>query len=479
MDEEKHEEVELEEWWSLTEDRIRRIFASLDNDRDGRISYDELKESLRRYGIYGRDVDGLVARLDADNSQDLDFPEFLDAVREMMVEMVLQSASSRRELLDITEYSESECRSRRVVGSDKARLAARESAPPWVKVCWVDVQGETALKCLAIEFGFHPIALEDALSPQQRPKVERYPSHIFFVVPHFQLCEQYRHSSTRGSSDALPCFQTHNVCLFLSLDFRRVVTFSSERTSWHHTVQDRLRKSYTKLREEDGQFLAYSILDALVDSVVPVVTAYRRALRKERARIRAADYGRDLHTLALLKSDVEKLAHISKPLNRVVNHIIDDDRILDDVVVYLRDVRDNLVELEEDLDVLLEETAAIEMEIDTYFKTRQDKTVYALTVITAIFLPLQFLTGLFGMNFAHMPETQYRFSYYILLGVMVVYFAAVTLYLCFASQHVFPLAPADAAQLTVAASQHHVGAAHPLTPKHVSRLQEFRIGGYS
>lgn len=478
MVEEKHEEVELEEWWSLTEDRIRRIFASLDNDGDGRISYDELKESLRRYGIYGRDVDGLVARLDADNSQDLDFPEFLDAVREMMVEMVVQSASaSQRELLDITEYSESECRSRRVVGWANARLAARESAPPWAKVCWVDVQGETSLKCLAIEFGLHPIALEDALSPQQRPKVERYPSHIFFVVPHFQLCEQYRHSGS-VRSDVLPCFQTHNVCLFLSLDFRRVVTFSSERTRWHHTVQDRLRKSYTKLREEDGQFLAYSILDALVDSVMPVVTAYRRALRKERGRIRAADYGRDLHTLALLKSDVEKLAHISKPLNRVVNHIIDDDRILDDVVVYLRDVRDNLVDLEEDLDVLLEETAAIEMEIDTYFKTRQDKTVYALTVITAIFLPLQFLTGLFGMNFVNMPETQYRFSYYIFLAVMVVYIAAISLYLCLASQHLFPLAPADAAQLTVAASQHHPGGT-ALTPKHVARFQEYRRGGYS
>ncbi|KAJ8601322.1 hypothetical protein CTAYLR_007226 [Chrysophaeum taylorii] len=450
--------VPLEEWWSLTDDRVRRIFKGLDLDQDGKISFEAVSASLRRYGMKagGPSFANLCSRLDADASNDLDETEFVDAVRAMMLERLFSRAtpeSTTKGGVEVVEYSDARCERRQVDGAREAADISPRSSEPWVRCRWVDAHGELVLKCLAIKFGFHPLALEDALSPHQRPKVERFPNHILFVLPqftraigdelpaHFSCASRRRWETADASSGTtiahVPYFATTNVCIFLTLTLDTVVTFSPEKEDdddapaeawWSRRVRNKLlSKSYTKLREADATHLTYEVLDALVDSVFPAVRAYRAALVAERRLIRESGYSRELLALSLIKADLEHVVRISRPLLRVVNHIIEDDEVLAEVVVELRDVRDNVFELEEDLQALLEMTAAIEFEVEKYFALRQDKTIFALTVVTAIFLPLQFLTGVFGMNFAVMPDTRYRYGYYIFLGMAVAYFVAVTI----------------------------------------------------
>jgi len=255
---------------------------------------------------------------------------------------------------------------------------------------------------------------------------------------------QRSNNNHEAATSSLPTFQSTNVSIFVDLDFRSVVTYTLEEEKdfsdfrdshggptaekattslWVARLRRSLAKSYTRLREADAQFLAYSIIDALVDSAFPIVRAYRKALDRERKRIRKTNYSRDLGVLAELKANVERLLRHMKPLHRVLAHVVDDDRVLGEVVFYLRDVQDNVVEIDEDLQTLLDDVAKIHYEVEKYFSSKQDRTVFTLTVVTTIFLPLQFFTGVWGMNFDTMPDLTYRYAYHLFWAFALTYFA--------------------------------------------------------
>lgn len=426
------EGIDLEDWWSLTQDRLQRIFATLDTDSDGRVSISAAHESLGRYGLRVEDLGGLCARLDA-TSRDLTVELFIDAVREVMLDALFASAKAHPGRATVVDYSEAECLSTTYGSAVEVRslLGPRPS-----RNRWIDARGETVLKTLAVRQGFHPLALEDALMPQQRPKVERYPQHVLFVLPRVEIvgglvapsCMPLPHETLVPDLALLPQFEATNVAIFLTYDFDSVITYTGGGSDqrWARRVLAKLDKSYTRLREADAQHLTYEILDALVDGLFPVVRAYRRALYAERAAIRSTKFRRDLAALGILKNDLDKLFRLSRNLYRVVNHIIDDDRVLHEVVVYLRDVRDNVADFEDELGALQREVTTIEAEVDKYFQSKQERTIYALTVVTTVFLPLQFLTGVFGMNL-RIPEADFRYSYHIFwLGTALYFLIAAT-----------------------------------------------------
>lgn len=321
------EGIELEDWWSLTADRLVRVFQTLDSDSDGRVPFGAARESLARYGMHGANFPGLCERLDEDASHDLTVEEFVSAVRETMLEKLF-SHEAKPGCAMMVEYSDAECHGTWFDSAADVRekISMRNSKGNR----WIDATGETVLKTLAVRYGFHPLALEDALSPHQRPKVERYPNHVLFVIPRFRIMEEGRTSRQTydGKPDIaqLPQFSVHNICIFLANSFDTVVTFAIDdenglQAAWSRRVRAKLDKSYTKLREADAQQLTYEILDALVDSLFPVARTYRAALYSERAAIRASKYRRDLVALSIIKSDIDRLARISRPLYRVVSHV--------------------------------------------------------------------------------------------------------------------------------------------------------------
>lgn len=321
------EGIELEDWWSLTSDRLVRIFETLDSDSDGRVPFGAARESLGRYGMHGENFPGLCARLDEDASHDLTVEEFVSVVRETMVEMLFSHKVKPGSAI-MVEYSDAECQG--TFFESAADVRDKITLRNCKGIRWIDATGETVLKTLAVRYGFHPLALEDALSPHQRPKVERYPSHVLFVLPRFRIMEEGRTSRQTydGKPDIaqLPQFSVHNVCIFLANSFDTVVTFAIDdenglQAAWSRRVRAKLDKSYTKLREANAQQLTHEILDALVDSLFPVARTYRAALYAERAAIRASKYRRDLVALSIIQTDIDRLARISRPLYRVVSHV--------------------------------------------------------------------------------------------------------------------------------------------------------------
>jgi Mg2+ and Co2+ transporter CorA len=175
-------------------------------------------------------------------------------------------------------------------------------------------------------------------------------------------------------------------------------------------VQQELGKSYSKLRQYDGQYLTYALLDQAVDLIGPIVATMRHEIAREKEIARKTKFER-LERIHQLREELEKVARKLKPFMRLLVHVIEDEAISPGATVYLRDVLDNLEGHDDDVKQLIVESEAIDTDADKFRSHQMDQTLYTLTVISAVFLPAQFLTGVWGMNFVYMPELDEKWGY--------------------------------------------------------------------
>jgi len=178
---------------------------------------------------------------------------------------------------------------------------------------------------------------------------------------------------------------------------------------WQRVMKE-LELSYSKLRQYDAQYLVYSLLDESVDMLDPIIATVRHELEEEREELRDSHY-RSLARVHHLRRELEKVGRKLKPFLRLLFHVIEDDDISPGATVYLRDVLDNLEGYDEECRQLLAECEGVDDEAEKFQSRQMDQTLYTLTVISAVFLPAQFLTGVWGMNFVYMPELDERWGY--------------------------------------------------------------------
>lgn len=168
-------------------------------------------------------------------------------------------------------------------------------------------------------------------------------------------------------------------------------------------VKDELKKGYSKLRQYNAQYLTYSILDEAVDSIGPVLHELAKEVEREKEFVKKDRY-RNFDGIHVLLAELQRMHRKIKPLVRLLWHVIEDERISPGPTVYLRDVHDNLEAYEDEVRNLMVECEAVDEEADKHHQRAMDSTLYTLTVISAVFLPAQFLTGVWGMNFEQMRE---------------------------------------------------------------------------
>ena len=421
------DQIELEEWWSLTPERLRRIFKEVDVDNDGRLPFACLVDSLRRYDLAAQeqDVTDTLTKLRSPSSDgEDDFArawrrksttevtedEFLAAAKQLMVAKVFAAARRKKPLVSLVDFGLDDIE----IGDDVQVTKAWLALPQKKRTRWVEIRGdETALRLLGIEYALHPLALEDALRPSQRPKEERYETHAQIVVPRFVV-----------HGDALDRVATENVSIFVSGESLVTYAASTQAPAWSRRVRAELACSFTKLREEGSNFLAYRVLDAVLDSGPPAVAALRGSISRQRIKLRRSKYSSNDAgaTLQRIKCDLEQILRLLRPLARVLMTLVQDDDVVDHRYnSYIEDAGENVAELEDDIAAALGDIERLTEESELYFQRSQEKTIYVLTTVTAIFLPLQFVTGLFGMNFKYMPQLNDRGAYYLLLWICLIY----------------------------------------------------------
>ncbi|MEM9487545.1 MAG: magnesium/cobalt transporter CorA [Myxococcota bacterium] len=281
-------------------------------------------------------------------------------------------------------------------------------------VLWIDVVGlgdAEILRGVGERFGLHPLVLEDILHVRQRPKVEEYEDYNFIVV---RMLRQ------------LDTPDTEQLALILENDC--VITFQEHEGDCLDPVRQRIRRCLGRIRTSGADYLAYAIIDAIVDNYAPHLDWYGDRIEHQEEQILATPDSVQLGALYDLKHELLSLRRILLPMRDAIGRLHREEVPLfsNDMDPYLRDCYDHSLRLLENLEVCREGAAGL---MDLYMSSvshRMNEVMKVLTVISTIFIPLSFIAGLYGMNFDYqasefnMPELHWRWGYPAVLMIMAV-----------------------------------------------------------
>ncbi|MBP6563696.1 MAG: magnesium/cobalt transporter CorA [Neisseriaceae bacterium] len=283
----------------------------------------------------------------------------------------------------------------------------------WVH--FIGVKSAVQLNQMLAPFKIHPLVVEDILTRQQRPKIEEYDDYLFFAGRVFE----YDGSRLVGDQ----------VYLIVGEGF--VLTFQNRPLGLFSDIHDRLIQNKGLLRQEDAEFLAYYLIDRMVDDCYSVVDEFSTKVESIDKSIFANQAGDDvLKTIYRLKRDGMRLRKSIYPLREALSRLVRDDIwFRKEAKVFLRDAYDHAMQLIETLDGSRDLLLSMMDVYLSYQSNQLNKQMRLLTVITLIFMPLTLITGIYGMNFDHMPELHWPYGYYMVLGGMALMVTAMVVFL--------------------------------------------------
>jgi magnesium transporter len=289
---------------------------------------------------------------------------------------------------------------------DVQSLAELRQAVGRDPVVWVQADGlgdAQALGWIAEVFQIHPLALEDVVNVGQRPRADEYGTQIviFLRMPR------------AGSTSA-----TEQLAVVLGNGF--VITFLEDPGDVLDPVRLRIRRSGGRIRNEGSDYLAYAILDSVIDAYFPVLEAHGDRLAELEHRLFVTTTPVSPIELYDLSRELLSLRGWIRPLRELLSVLLraESSLVHEKTQLYLRDCYDHALELIELIEINREIDASL---IDLYranINLRLNEIMKVLTIIATIFMPLTFIAGVYGMNFKHMPELSWRFGYPLSLLVM-------------------------------------------------------------
>jgi magnesium transporter len=286
------------------------------------------------------------------------------------------------------------------------------------QVTWVEVEGlgdERVMRRLAGIFRIHPLALADVVNVGQRPKSEAYADFEFIVC---------RMACVRGAGE----FDLEQVSLVLGRDF--VVSFHESARDVFEPVRERLRRG-ALIRSMHADYLAYALLDTLIDGYYPVVETLGEELELLEAEVSERPRRGCLQRIHLTRRELLTFARVVHQQRDAVASMMRADHPLvgEAVRVYLRDSYDHAAQISDVLDSLRELALGLTDVYHSSVSMRTNEVIKVLTILSSIFIPLTFIVGVYGMNFEYMPEIRWRYGYafawLLMVGVvlgLVVYF---------------------------------------------------------
>ncbi len=288
--------------------------------------------------------------------------------------------------------------------------------PEGTHVRWIRVVGLSDMNImhsLATKYDLHPLAIEDILQKMQRPKVESYGgeeselmARLFIVTHALQIRDN----------------QVHYEQVSLFLGHKTVITFEEDHCKEWDPIRQRIQSKGSRLRGNDASFLAYSLLDAIVDNCFPILEYYSERAENLETKILEKSNPVLINEIHQHKRDLLKLHGIIWPMREVVSSLQRESHecISQTTQVYLRDLYDHVVQIIE----LVETHREIASDLtETYISSvsnRMNEVMKVLTLIGTIFIPLTFLAGVYGMNFRHFPELDKPWAYPAFWAVSVV-----------------------------------------------------------
>ncbi|KAF4320215.1 hypothetical protein JM18_005332 [Phytophthora kernoviae] len=451
--------------YDLTTAKLTKLFAMFHPDDNGMVSYEGFRCGLEAMGIACDDdnqFEAFIDKVDDDGSGGITYEEFIFSIQEIKLAQLFNPEflnnmppeythvrhGTKHARLGSIEYSSDRIRS--VYPIDQVQKFIYSTKPGWATVRWINMEGIDPLlmRRLSVRYRLHPLAIEDTLDTDvERPKYEQYDEHSSLIlqtvhardllmVKNYQ--SMYRASLYVQDEDVSPfesmtkkeleerLEQLKIGCVMtapeqLSVYIMEDVLISVQecaKTLWP-MLRQRLDISYSKARQHGTAFLVYTIVDVCVDELSPITHTFGAKLIMLERLLSLDPRYFDVRRLASCFKQIKGLQVLCKPLSEVIVQLSASNDYEGETLRYFRDVQDHITTIEEDCERHLDRCRSL---IDDFHNARaaqQNDVSYILALVAAIFLPAQFLTGLYGMNFTNMPELEYHNGYYIWWAVVL------------------------------------------------------------
>jgi magnesium transporter len=277
-------------------------------------------------------------------------------------------------------------------------------------VLWINVTGlheSELLLSLGRRLSIHPLALEDVASVGQRPKLEDYGTHLFIVLHMLRMKDDpFRILDEQVSVVVGPGL---------------LLTFQEEPGDVFEPVRERIRSGKGQIRNRGSDYLAYALIDALVDSYFQVMERLGERMDDLEIKIVEAPEGDAMHQLHHLKREVLVLRRSVWPVRELMSAFmrVEGGLVEGTTRVYLRDIYDHSYQLIDTVEILRDLSAGLKDLYLSSVSNRTNEVMKVLTIMASIFIPLTFIAGVYGMNFEYMPELAHPWAYPAVLLLML------------------------------------------------------------
>jgi magnesium transporter len=307
----------------------------------------------------------------------------------------------------------------RVIDYDESNFLEKEAAAvedcfPFrdtATVTWIDVDGvhdPAIVEKLGTHFGLHPLVQEDIMNTTQRPKLEDMEKTLYIVARMIEFDE------------ATGEVETDQLSLVVGPNF--LISFQEHADRGFEAIRERIRKGKGRIRKAGPDYLAYTILDSVVDHYFVILEQLGERVDSLEEELVADPKKETLHAIHTLKREMLFLRKSVWPLREVLAGMerLESPLVQESVKVFLRDLYDHTIQVIDNVETFRDMLAGMLETNLSSISNRMNEVMKVLTIISTIFIPLTFIAGIYGMNFEHMPELKWRLGYFAVLGIMVV-----------------------------------------------------------
>lgn len=278
-------------------------------------------------------------------------------------------------------------------------------------ITWVNIDGLVdveLIESLGQHFNIHPLVLEDILNTHQRPKFEEFDDYLFMVLKVLTMNDD-GHSIN---------YEQVSVLVFGNMVF----TFKESHDDIFSPLKRRIINSRGRLRGLGTDYLAYAIIDTVVDLYFSLEDAFDQTIEFIENRLLGKPEEDTLALIQGMKGEIIYVRRTIAPVRDLLNGILrcESPLISSDTHIYFRDVYDHVLRLAESMDTYRDLIAGL---LEIYISSASNhlnEIMKVLTIFASIFIPLTFIAGIYGMNFEYMPELKWRWAYPALWAVFVI-----------------------------------------------------------
>jgi magnesium transporter len=303
------------------------------------------------------------------------------------------------------EYNEQEYRETTNKIFKKCPVISKESPT----ITWVNINSlhnTRNLEELGGCYRLHPLVLEDILNTEQRPKLDDHGDYLFIVLRMLHFQEMQREIAAE------------QVSLILGNNY--LISLHENDQDVFEVIRERLKDGKSRIRRSGADYLAYSLLDLIVDNYFVILEDLGEVIEDLETEVVSTPTPATLSQIHRLKRHMIMLRKSVWPLREVVSRLERSESVLikDPTILYLKDVYDHLIQIIDNIETYRDILSGM---LDIYLSSisnRLNEVMKVLTIIATIFIPLTFIAGVYGMNFKYMPELEWYWGYFSVLLLM-------------------------------------------------------------